>query len=95
MKNFTNKIFEKNMFLCWFCAYIYDFEGKFGGKNFSKKFFVNFFWSCGGVYREKFFFAVSKKNFFLQNSLRIINVGTKPLKKHIFFKNFISKIFHN
>ena len=30
-----------------------------------------------------------------QNCLEIINVGTKQLQKHIFFQNFISKIFRN
>ena len=32
-KNFHKKIFEKNMFLQWFCAYIYDFKGNLEKKD--------------------------------------------------------------
>ena len=64
-------------------------------REFSKKnFFRNAdFWSYGD-YTEKNS-AFWKKKKFPQNCLEIINVGTKQLQKHIFFKNFISKIFRN
>ena len=58
-----------------------------------KKFFRNAdFWSYGD-YAEKN--SAFWKKRIPQNCLEIINVGTKQLQKHIFFKNFISKIFRN
>ena len=44
-----------------------------------------------GIIQKKIQHFGKKK--FPQNCLEIINVGTKQLQKHIFFKNFISKIF--
>ena len=41
--------------------------------DFFKIFLI--FWSYGGVYRK--ILGVSEKKFFFQNSLKIINVGTK------------------
>ena len=46
-----------------------------------------------GIIQKKIQHFGKKK--FPQNCLEIINVGTKQLQKHIFFKNFISKIFRS
>ena len=82
------------MFLLWFYAYIYDFKGLLGKKFFFRNGGKNFF-SIYPPTWAKNFKKIFLKNFFFQISLQIINVGTKPLQKYIFFKNFISKIFHN
>ena len=62
------------MFLQRFCAYIHDFEGTFVKKIFFET--PNFF-RYTPPYDQKI--GISKKNFFFQNSLKIINVGTKQL----------------
>ena len=54
-------------------------NSKFKKKKISKKFSKKFFGRMGGYIEKKDFFAVSEKNFFPQNSLKIINVGTDPL----------------
>ena len=71
-ENFNKKIFEKNMFLYWFCAYIYDFKGIWGKKM------VKFFTRKGPPYdfrvknqpspNQKFFSKIKMYGNIMQNA---------------------------
>ena len=61
MKNFTNKIFEKSIFLQRFCAYMYDFKGILREIFFSETAKKNFFSIYPPIWPKKNFFVTNSK----------------------------------